>query len=122
MSNVTLNQGIGNFWSSIADPMFDDLFPNDPFWVLMTIGLYLSIVKFGPQVMANRKPMTLVSTMKIYNLINVFGCAFICAVYFSINQFWSTILECKIPNRQEDHLKLRLIFGTYLFLKVSNFC
>jgi len=60
------------FWDEHANPEFNHLLPGGP-WKLMTIiSLYLLFVlKVGPAMMKNRKPLEIKPIIKYYNLINI---------------------------------------------------
>ena len=70
---VNFNYFANDIWDEYGDPSMRDSFPGGPQNVLIIIFIYLLVVRYiGPRLMKNREPFILSTTLKVFNLINIF--------------------------------------------------
>ncbi|KAI1309050.1 Elongation of very long chain fatty acids protein 1 [Halotydeus destructor] len=103
---------VGNQW-----------FPGFPWKVVFIVLSYLAFVlKVGPAVMANRKPMQLKWPMRIYNAINVIACSFITIFGLHLTRFFVSSWQCidiTEPGHGPRWLIEALSLG-YVYLKIFD--
>ncbi|KAI1309051.1 Elongation of very long chain fatty acids protein 1 [Halotydeus destructor] len=113
---------IDKWADSYGHHMGNIYYPGFPWKVSLTVISYLVFVlKVGPAMMANRKPMELKWPMRVYNVINIIACSYVFLATFYASRGGVKTWHCLDFDQAQDPLWLYLTGGLgYCYLKIFD--
>jgi len=104
-----------------SDRYIDNLFLMDnPTYILLITGFYLAFVlKLGPNMMKNRKPMDLKRPMQLYNLFQIVANGFMLQQLISSTNIFDVYTKCPEKNNFTDKY-IQFLSWLYFVTKISD--
>ncbi|KAI1289268.1 Elongation of very long chain fatty acids protein 1 [Halotydeus destructor] len=113
---------VDHWLDAIGAPLAQRRMAGFPWKISATVIVYLIFVlKVGPTVMKKRQPFNIDNLMRLYNLVNVIGCAYVLAMSLKLTRYSTRCWQCiEVEDIDDPHWLLDSVSMGYLYLKLFD--